>query len=95
MPPQRWYPLTGRIPDAERPVVFVGPYEHHSNELPWRESIADLVVISEDADGHIALADLDRQLGYRDDGNQQAAVLVPSGMEMIFIRTSSGAPGPA
>jgi hypothetical protein len=20
--------------------VFIGPYEHHSNELPWRESIA-------------------------------------------------------
>ena len=26
------------IPPSERPVVFIGPYEHHSNELPWRES---------------------------------------------------------
>ena len=43
------YGLAGRIPEAERPVVFVGPYEHHSNELPWRESIADVVVIGEDA----------------------------------------------
>ena len=57
------YRLTGRIPQAERPVVFVGPYEHHSNELPWRESIAEVVVIGEDADGHIDLADLGRQLG--------------------------------
>jgi selenocysteine lyase/cysteine desulfurase len=56
------YQLTGRIPDAERPVVFVGPYEHHSNELPWRESIAEVVVIGEDADGHIDLADLESQL---------------------------------
>ena len=56
------YGLAGRIPAAERPVVFVGPYEHHSNELPWRESIADVVVIGEDADGHIDLADLGRQL---------------------------------
>ena len=32
----------------ERPVVFIGPYEHHSNELPWRESIADVVTIRED-----------------------------------------------
>ena len=31
-----------------RPVVFIGPYEHHSNELPWRESIADVVTIHED-----------------------------------------------
>jgi len=56
------YRLTGSIPEAERPVVFVGPYEHHSNELPWRESIADVVVIGEDADGHIDLADLESQL---------------------------------
>jgi selenocysteine lyase/cysteine desulfurase len=55
------YQLAGRIPQAERPVVFVGPYEHHSNELPWRESIADVVVIGEDA-GHVDLADLGRQL---------------------------------
>src|SRR3954452_22926453 len=34
---------TASIPDTERPVVFVGPFEHHSNELPWRESIADVV----------------------------------------------------
>ena len=56
------YRLADRIPDAERPVVFVGPYEHHSNELPWRESIAEVVVIGEDADGHIDLADLESQL---------------------------------
>lgn len=56
------YKLAERIPDAERPVVFVGPYEHHSNELPWRESIADVVVIGEDADGHIDLADLRSKL---------------------------------
>jgi selenocysteine lyase/cysteine desulfurase len=42
------------IPAEQRPVVFIGPFEHHSNELPWRESIADVVVvIPEDADGHI------------------------------------------
>ena len=51
------YDLRRRIPADERPVVFIGPYEHHSNELPWRESIADVVIIDEDADGHI---DLDR-----------------------------------
>ncbi len=56
------YQLTARIGGPQRPVVFVGPYEHHSNELPWRESIAEVVVIGEDADGHIDLADLERQL---------------------------------
>ncbi|MEO8106868.1 MAG: aminotransferase class V-fold PLP-dependent enzyme, partial [Actinomycetes bacterium] len=47
------YGLDAHIPDAQRPVVFTGPFEHHSNELPWRESIADVVRIPEDADGHI------------------------------------------
>ena len=56
------YGLAGRIPQAQRPVVFIGPYEHHSNELPWRESIADVVVIGEDRDSHIDVADLARQL---------------------------------
>jgi selenocysteine lyase/cysteine desulfurase len=56
------YGLSARIPDDERPVVFIGPFEHHSNELPWRESIADVVAIHEDADGHIDLAELERRL---------------------------------
>ena len=56
------YQLTRQIPENDRPVVFVGPYEHHSNELPWRESIADVVVIGEDSDGHVDLADLEGQL---------------------------------
>ena len=50
------------LPPERRPVVFIGPYEHHSNELPWRESIADVVVIPADADGHIDLDRLDAEL---------------------------------
>lgn len=56
------YALSQQVPEAERPVVFIGPYEHHSNELPWRESLADVVVINEDADGRIDLAHLEREL---------------------------------
>jgi selenocysteine lyase/cysteine desulfurase len=56
------YELSARIPRDQRPVVFVGPYEHHSNELPWRESIADVVEIDEDGDGAISLEQLERRL---------------------------------
>lgn len=56
------YHLIDQIPAGERPVVFVGPYEHHSNELPWRESIADVIEIPEDADGHVDLEALERRL---------------------------------
>ena len=47
---------------SERPIVFVGPYEHHSNELPWRESIADVVTIREDAGGRVDLRHLEEEL---------------------------------
>lgn len=56
------YGFSAQIPDDERPVVFIGPYEHHSNELGWRESIADVVMIPQDADGHIDTAALEAEL---------------------------------
>jgi selenocysteine lyase/cysteine desulfurase len=56
------YDLRSRIPSGERPVIFIGPFEHHSNELPWRESIADVVVIHEDRNGHIDLDQLESEL---------------------------------
>ncbi|MBN9610041.1 MAG: aminotransferase [Actinobacteria bacterium 69-20] len=61
------YGLSQHIPASERPVVFIGPFEHHSNELPWRESIADVVRIGEDRDGHIDIAALEQHLAaYQD-----------------------------
>ena len=56
------YRLGDAIPAQERPVVFIGPFEHHSNELPWRETIADVVVIPQDTDGHIDLRALEAEL---------------------------------
>jgi selenocysteine lyase/cysteine desulfurase len=43
--------LSQKIPASARPVIFIGPFEHHSNEIPWRESIAEVVVIDEDENG--------------------------------------------
>ena len=56
------YGLSQHIPAAQRPVVLLGPYEHHSNELPWRESIADVVTIRQDEDGGVDQHDLRAQL---------------------------------
>lgn len=56
------YGFSKQIPEHERPVVFIGPFEHHSNELPWRESIADVVVIPEDRDGYIDVSRLEAEL---------------------------------
>ena len=56
------YGLSDRIPRDQRPVVFIGPYEHHSNEILWRESLADVVTIAEDRDGRIDLDHLEAAL---------------------------------
>ena len=58
----REHGFSAQIPPEQRPVVFIGPFEHHSNELPWRESIADVVTIPEDADGHIDVVRLEAEL---------------------------------
>jgi len=46
----------------DQPVVFIGPYEHHSNELPWRESRAQVVVIPLAEDGTLDCDRLEAEL---------------------------------
>jgi len=47
---------------SQRPVVFVGPYEHHSNEVSWRECFAEVVETELDHEGLIDLEDLQAKL---------------------------------
>jgi selenocysteine lyase/cysteine desulfurase len=51
--------------DGRRPVVFIGPYEHHTNELMWREAFAEVVVVNLASGGGLDLRDLERRLGDR------------------------------
>ena len=57
-PLEREFGFSRSIPPEQRPVVFAGPYEHHSNELPWLESVAELVEVGLREDGTIDLEDL-------------------------------------
>jgi len=52
-------------PEAPRPVVFVGPFEHHSNDITWRETTVDVVRINEDANGLVDLVHLEQELKKR------------------------------
>ena len=45
-----------------QPVVFIGPYEHHSNELSWRQSLATTVQVRLDASGNVDLGHLEALL---------------------------------
>ncbi|MBN1824707.1 MAG: aminotransferase class V-fold PLP-dependent enzyme [Candidatus Eisenbacteria bacterium] len=47
------------------PVVFIGPYEHHSNDISWREAFAETVMIGLAPDGGMDLKDLERKVSDR------------------------------
>jgi selenocysteine lyase/cysteine desulfurase len=66
LPPATRRNLGNMLDDARlqetQPVVFIGPYEHHSNELSWRQSLATTVQVRLDATGHVDLAHLEELL---------------------------------
>ena len=51
---------------GERATIFIGPYEHHSNILPWRESGAEIVEIGEAEEGGPDLVELATELAARE-----------------------------
>ncbi len=57
-PIERVVHVKDQIPQADRPVVFISKMEHHSNDLPWRESIADVVMVGFDDSGRVSVAEL-------------------------------------
>ena len=88
--------LSAQIPLEQRPVVFIGPYEHHSNELPWRESIGDVVTIHEDADGHIDVDQLGAELEkYADRRLKIGSFSAASNVTGIVTDTHADHPAPA
>ncbi|PLY07187.1 MAG: aminotransferase [Arcobacter sp.] len=50
------------IPKEQMPLVVVGPYEHHSNEVSYREAFCELKRISLKEDGLINLEELEEIL---------------------------------
>lgn len=64
--------LPSLIHRGGRAVVLVGPYEHHSNILPWRESGAKVIEISESSSGGPDLFALEETLR----AESEAAIVV-------------------
>ena len=53
------YPCNSEV---DRPLVLISQYEHHSNDLPWRERDVDLKVIGLTTEGVLDLDSLERTL---------------------------------
>jgi selenocysteine lyase/cysteine desulfurase len=51
-----------RLHHRERPVVFLTHMEHHSNQITWLESIAEVVCLKPGPDGLVSLDNLEETL---------------------------------
>ncbi len=43
------------VDDLEKPLILVGPFEHHSNEISYREALCDILRIPLDTTGNVDL----------------------------------------
>ncbi|MFN7117196.1 MAG: aminotransferase class V-fold PLP-dependent enzyme, partial [Saprospiraceae bacterium] len=73
------------LPEAERPIVFVTHMEHHSNQTSWLETLADVEIISPDAQGLVDLNHLQTLLNkYHNRKIKIAAVTSCSNVTGVF-----------
>lgn len=71
----------------DRPVVFIGPYEHHTNELMWREAFVEVVKIGLDQHGLIDLKNLEDRLSDSKYKNRQKMSSFSAGSNITGIKT--------
>lgn len=68
-------------------VVFISPYEHHSNELLWRESFSETVVIKMNEAGKLDLNDLTKQLSNPEYENRPKIASFSAGSNITGLRS--------
>jgi len=51
-----------KVEPKNLPLVFVGPYEHHSNEISFREGLCEVIRVPLDSTQHIDLEFLEEKL---------------------------------
>ncbi|MDC0932643.1 aminotransferase class V-fold PLP-dependent enzyme [Arcobacteraceae bacterium] len=50
------------VDDLEKPLILVGPFEHHSNEISYREALCDIIRIPLNVTGNVDLEFLENTL---------------------------------
>jgi selenocysteine lyase/cysteine desulfurase len=73
--------------NERKPVVFIGPYEHHTNELMWREAWVDVVVGGFDSQGLLDLRDLENKLKNPLYKGRDKIVSISAGSNITGVRT--------
>ncbi len=81
------FPKISATLDKEKPVVFIGPYEHHTNELMWREAFVDVVVVNFNTLGQLDLEDLKNKISRPEYKIRQKIVSISAGSNITGLRT--------
>jgi selenocysteine lyase/cysteine desulfurase len=59
IPPATLKRYNFKVDEANKPLVIVGPYEHHSNEISYREALCDTTRVGLNEDGVVDLVHLE------------------------------------
>lgn len=71
----------------EKPVVFISSYEHHSNDLIWRESLAEVVEIALTPEGYFDIEDLKKKVSDPKYDNRLKIGSISSASNVTGIKT--------
>ncbi|KAK3096035.1 hypothetical protein FSP39_022229 [Pinctada imbricata] len=74
---------------AAETVVFIGPYEHHSNILPWREHGVHVVRIHEDKKGRVDFDHLTSELTFWKEKRRYLIVSISAASNVTGIITDT------
>ncbi|NVK29477.1 MAG: aminotransferase class V-fold PLP-dependent enzyme [Gammaproteobacteria bacterium] len=81
--------ISDRVRDGETVTVLVGPYEHHSNMLPWRESGAQVIEIAEQQGGGVDVDDLQQKLATHRNGFTVVALSAASNVTGVICQSAA------
>lgn len=73
--------------NQNKPVVFIGPYEHHTNEVMWREAFVEIVVIPFGNDGMIDDNYLEKKLQSSEFKNRRKIASFSAGSNVTGLKT--------
>ncbi len=73
--------------EINKPIIFVSSYEHHSNELMWRESFAEVVVVGMDQEGLLDLDDLNTKLAADEFKSRSKLASFSAGSNITGVKT--------
>ena len=75
----------------QTPIVFIGPFEHHSNILPWKEHRAEVIRLKENEFGELDKDDLQKKLKHYSTSGRQLIGALNAASNITGVLTDTDA----